>query len=433
MLKDRWPYKEKARKALEDPIFQKGLETIQLRIGKATLERYKELPDIETLREKALQIRLKAIEDLEAYLQEFAFYVEKMGGMVFFAKDAEEATDFALKVCLAHKVKTVVKGKSMVGEEIRLNKALEERGIRPIETDLGEYIIQLAGEGPSHIIGPAIHKSKEQIGRLFSDKLGVPYTAVPEELTSIARRALREKFFEADMGITGANLAIAETGHVMLVSNEGNIRFSITLPKVHLVVMGMERIVRTLEEALLLLSLLSRAAAAQRLATYVSIVGPKEKLARGGAFYVIVIDNGRKKIASDPDFREALACVRCGACLNICPVYGKIGGYAYGDVYSGPIGAVINPLLFGIDKYMDLFFGETLCGACKERCPLHIDIPRMLLELRRRYKEGDPNFQVAPKKGMDYLFLKGFAIYNRNPLLNRIGTRISKFVAEKVG
>lgn len=431
MPKDKWPYREKARKALRDPVFQRGLEGIQLRIGKATLERYKEVPDIETLRVEGLRIRMKAIENLEAYLKEFAYHVEEGGGMVFFAKDADEAVDFALKVCSAHKVKTVVKGKSMVGEEIRLNRALEERGIRPIETDLGEYIIQLAGEGPSHIIGPAIHKSKEQIGRLFSDKLGVPYTSVPEELTSIARRALRERFFEADMGITGANLAIADSGHVMLVSNEGNIRFSITLPRVHLVVMGMERIVKTLEEALLILRLLSRAAAAQRLATYVSIVGPKEKIERGGAFYVIVVDNGRSKIASDSDFKEALACVRCGACLNICPVYGKIGGYAYGEVYSGPIGAIINPLLFGIDTYSDLFFGETLCGACKERCPLHIDIPRMLLELRRRYKEGDPHFQVAAKKGIEYVLLKGFEIYNRAPFLSKIGTRLSRLIVEK--
>ncbi|MFN3534347.1 MAG: LUD domain-containing protein, partial [Desulfatiglandales bacterium] len=225
MAEDRWPYRKKARQALSNPIFQRGLENIQLRIGKATLERYRELPNIEELRDKGREIRLKAVDNLGIYLERFAQNVERMGGVVFFAKDGDEAKDFALKVCHAHKVKRVVKGKSMVGEEIGINRALEERGIVATETDLGEYIIQLAGEGPSHIIGPAIHKSKEEIGRLFSERLKAPYSTVPEELTSVARNSLRPKFLEADMGITGANLAIAETGQVMLVSNEGNIRF----------------------------------------------------------------------------------------------------------------------------------------------------------------------------------------------------------------
>lgn len=426
--RDKWPYRERAKRALADPIFQRGLENIQTKIGRATLERYKEVPGIEEMRKKAYEIRMRAVQNLDSYMERFASRVEEMGGAVFMADDAQGAIDLILKVCKAHKVKTVVKGKSMVGEEIGLNPALQSSGVTPIETDLGEFIIQLAGERPSHIIGPAIHKTKEQIGRLFEQKLKVRYTSVPEELTSIARKALRERFLTADMGITGANLAVATTGQVMLVSNEGNIRFSVTLPKVHLVLMGKERIVETVEDAFLILKLLSRAAAAQRLATYVSLVGPKEKIAQGGNFYVIVVDNGRTRIASDPEFKEALACIRCGACLNICPVYGKIGGYAYGDVYSGPIGAILNPLLFGLERYSDLYFGETLCGACEEMCPLHIGIPRMLLELRRRYKEGDRKLGIAPKKDLEYIAMRAFLAYNKAPFLNRSAKRLLRCI-----
>jgi len=423
MQEQGFDYRKKAKEAIKDPQFQKGLQSIQMRIGKATLERYAELRDIEELRRKAKEVRIHAVQNLDQYLTTFTQRVREKGGEVFFARDSESAQRILLQVAEKHNVKKVVKGKSMVGEEIGINHFLESHGITPVETDLGEFIIQLAEERPSHILGPAIHKSKEQIGRLFQEKLKAPYTHIPEELTMIARRTLREQFFEADMGITGCNLAIASKGQVMLVSNEGNIRFSITIPKVHVVIMGMERIVWSLREALLLLRLLSRAAAAQRMATYVSIVGPGEKVSKDGAFYVIILDNGRSKIAKDPDFKEILSCIRCGACLNICPVYGKIGGHAYGGVYSGPVGAVLNPLLFGIERYKDLFFGETLCGACKDICPLHIEIPRMLLELRRRYKEGYDKYHIKPKKDLEYLAIKGFEYYSKSPPIYNLVTR----------
>ncbi len=419
-------YREKASLALSDQVFQRGLEGIQKRIGKATLERYLEIPDIQGARKKAKSIRMWAVEHLYELLEVFSHHVKAQGGEVFFAENAQSAREIISKVASMHRVRTIVKGKSMASEEIMLNPSLEAMGIEVFETDLGEYIIQLAGERPSHIIGPAIHKSREQIGRLFSERLGVPYTHVPEELTLIARTKLREKFLKADMGITGCNLALASTGQVMLVSNEGNIRMAITLPKVHLVLMGMEKIVEDLEGAVHILRLLSRAAAAQRMATYVSVVGAKEKLERGGNFYVVILDNGRSKIQRDQTFKEILCCIRCGACLNVCPVYGKIGGYAYGSTYSGPVGAVLNPLLWGIDTYKDLFFGETLCGACKERCPIDIDIPAMLLALRRIYREGDDFWGVRKKLDLEYLGFKAWEVLVKNPKLYRLMGKIPR-------
>lgn len=280
----------------------------------------------------------------------------------------------------------------MVTGEIGLNPAFENRGIEVNETDLGEYIVQLAGEKPSHIIAPAAHKTRQQVGRLFEQKLGVPYTEDPPELTRIARKALREKFLTADMGISGCNLACAETGHMTVVSNEGNIRMAITLPKVHVAIMGMERVVPNLEDHDILFRLLSRGAAAQKLGGYVSYIGgPGGPEFPDGLeeFHLVILDNGRSRILADPKFREILCCIRCSACLNACPVYGKIGGHSYDSTYCGPIGAVLTPLMEGMNQAKDLCLGESLCGACKQACSVNIDLPRMLLELRYRLAYGD--------------------------------------------
>jgi L-lactate dehydrogenase complex protein LldF len=307
----------------------------------------------------------------------------------------------------------------MLTEEIGLNPALEAAGIESVETDLGEYIVQLAGETPSHIIAPAIHKSRQAVGRLFADKLGIPYTDDPPALTLAARQALRKKFLKADMGISGCNLACAETGHITTVSNEGNIRMATTLPRVHVAFMGMERIVAGLEDHEILLRLLSIGAAAQNLAGYVSYIGgPAEKGRTDGpeAFHLIIVDNGRSRILADPDFREILCCIRCGACLNMCPVYGKIGGHAYASAYSGPVGAVVTPLLTGVNRAGDLCLGESLCGACMPACPVNINIPRMLLLLRAKLAEGDPSWNVKIKsRGEQAAFaLWSCLIRNRN-------------------
>jgi L-lactate dehydrogenase complex protein LldF len=318
---------------------------------------------------------------------------------VFFAKTAADAVDYCLAVARNHRVRLAVKGKSMVTEEIGLNASLAAAGIEAVETDLGEYIVQLAGEHPSHIIAPAIHKTRKEIGRLFSDKLGIAYSEDPPTLTRAARRALREKFLAADMGITGCNLACAETGHITTVSNEGNIRMSSTLPRVHMVFMGMERVIARLEDHDMLFRLLARGAAAQNMAGYVSYVaGPRQPGEADGpdAFHLVILDNGRSKILADPVFREMLFCIRCAACLNVCPVYGRIGGHAYGYPYSGPVGAVVTPLLVGVNRAKDLCSGETLCGACRHACPVDIDIPRMLLALRAKLADGDPEWGVKP-------------------------------------
>ena len=392
-------YTETAQKAIHDHNLQQALSCMQQRIGRATAQKYKDQPDGQDLRQQAKDLRLRTLSGLDYHLGRLAQGVRDRGGQVFFAQTAEEAVSYCLHVASRHNVRSVVKGKSMVSEEIGLNQALESAGIQATETDLGEYIVQLAGEHPSHIIAPAIHKTKEEVGRLFAHKLGIAYTDDPAALTRAAREALREKFLAADMGITGCNLACAETGHITTLSNEGNIRMSSTLPRIHLAIMGMERVVANLQDHDILFRLLSWGAAAQNLAGYVSYVGGPaagDHVDGPEEFHLVVLDNGRSRILADPEFRELLCCIRCGACLNICPVYGKIGGYAYGHPYAGPIGSVLTPLMSDIGRARDLCFGETLCGACRDACPVQVDIPRMLLALRNKCVEGCDTWGVTP-------------------------------------
>jgi len=391
-------YIAEAKKALNNPILQSALADLQARFGRGTALAYQNLPEGPDLRFKAHDIRVKAIENLDVLLEILAENVRKNGGHVYFAHDAQSAVDYCLATARRHKVKLAVKGKSMVSEEIGLNTALIDAGIEVAETDLGEYIIQLAGEHPSHIIAPAIHKSRKDIGRLFTEKIGIPYTDDPPSLTRAARKALRAKFLAAEIGFSGCNLACAETGHIATVSNEGNIRMSTTMPKVHVAIMGMERIAATLEDHDVLLRLLCRGAAAQDMATYVSYIGGPRYLGQVDGpdeFHLVILDNGRSRILADDEFKEMLCCIRCAACLNVCPVYGKIGGHSYGHPYSGPVGAVVMPLLAGINRFKDLCQGETLCGACKDACPVNIDLPRMLLALRAKLADGDPKWNVS--------------------------------------
>jgi L-lactate dehydrogenase complex protein LldF len=397
-------YIETAREAAADPVLQKALAGLQDRFGRGTAVAYQQLPEGPDLRHVAHDIRMHAIQHLDSLLDELAGNVRNNGGQVYFARDAQEAVAYCLKVAEANNVRRVVKGKSMVTEEIRLNTALDDAGIETLETDLGEYIIQLANEAPSHIIAPAVHKSKEDVGRLFEDKLGIEYTNDPPSLTRVARKALREKFLAADMGISGCNLACAETGHITTVSNEGNIRMASTLPRIHMVFMGMERIAARLQDLDILLRLLCRGAAAQKLGTYVShISGPAGPGNLDGPeqLHLVILDNGRSRMLADPDFREMLCCIRCAACLNVCPVYGKIGGHSYGFAYSGPVGAVVTPLLVGINRAADLCQGETLCGACQNACPVNIDLPRMLLLLRAKLADGDEKWQVSRRSQLE--------------------------------
>ncbi|NNG02084.1 MAG: iron-sulfur cluster-binding protein [Desulfobacteraceae bacterium] len=392
-------YRQGARRAISNPTLQASIANLQERLGKGTAEAYQRLKEGPALRLKAHEMRMSAIDNLDGLLRQLAGKVRENGGSVYFAKDAAAAVNYCLEVAEKNGVRRVVKGKSMITEEINLNPALESAGIETVETDLGEYLVQMAGEPPSHMIAPAIHKIRRDIGRLFTEKLGVTYTENPSELTRIARRALRDKFISADMGITGCNLACAETGHAVLVSNEGNIRMTTTLPRVHVAIMGMERIVANLFDLDIMIRLLCRGAAAQKISTYVShIGGPRApgQLDGPDAFHLVVLDNGRTKILGDTTFREILGCIRCAGCLNVCPVYRKIGGHAYGAAYVGPVGAVVTPLLTGINNGRHLCRGETLCGACKAACPVDLDIPRMLVALREKLAYGDEHWQVKP-------------------------------------
>ena len=427
-------YIAEAKRALNNQVLQHALADLQNRFGRATALAYQQLPEGPDLRLKAHEIRENAIANLDVLLETLAENVRKNGGHVFFAGNAKEAANYCLETARRHGAKLAVKGKSMVSEEIGLNTALLENGIDVAETDLGEYIIQLAGERPSHIIAPAIHKTRTDIGQLFADKIGIDYTDDPPSLTRAARKALREKFLAAGIGFSGCNIACAETGHIVTVSNEGNIRMSTTMPKVHVAIMGMERVAARLEDHDILLRLLCRAAAAQNMGTYVSYIGgPRQADQIDGPeeFHLVILDNGRSRILADEEFREMLCCIRCAACLNVCPVYGKIGGHSYGHPYSGPVGAVVMPLLAGINEAKDLCQGETLCGACQDACPINIDIPRMLLALRAKLAEGDPGWDVSPSSGTEKLFYQMWSRMIRNRSLYDLFLRLAS-IGQKI-
>lgn len=413
-------YNSQSRTAIADPVLHTALVNLQERLGKGAELGYMGFPEGPDLRLKAHDIRMETIANLDVILETLANNIRKSGGHVHFALDAQTAVDRCLDIARKHEVTMAVKGKSMLSEEIGLNNALAAAGIKAVETDLGEYIIQLAGETPSHIIAPAIHKTRQQVGRLFQEKLGIPYSEDPPTLTLAARKALRENFLKADMGISGCNLACAETGHITTVSNEGNIRMSTTLPKVHVAFMGMERVVADLKDHEIFFRLLSMSGAAQTMAGYVSYrggLGARGQMAGPREFHLIIVDNGRSKILADPDFREMLCCIRCGGCLNICPVYGEIGGHAYNSAYSGPVGTVVTPLLNGINRHADLCQGESLCGACMDACPVNIDIPRMLLLLRQKLAEGDPSWNVTVKSRLEQASFAMWSVLIRNPRL----------------
>lgn len=348
-----------------------------------------EFPAMDSMRDRARAIRLHSLRHLDRLLGRFADEVEAAGGTVHWAADATEARSIASQILDESGARLVVKSKSMVSEEIELNEHLEERGLEVVETDLGEFIAQLAGDTPSHIIAPVMHMTREDVGRLFVDRLGAEYTDDPAELNRIAREHLREVFLRADAGITGVNMAVAESGSLVLVTNEGNGRLVSTAPKTHIALMGMERIVARWEDAAVVLETLARSATGQRLSVYTNVItGPRRPDDPDGpeALHVIVIDNGRSDVLAG-ETAEILACIRCGACLNACPVFQTTGGHAYGTVYSGPMGAIVTPGLHGMGPWWDLPYASTLCGACEEVCPVRIQIPRMLLGLRRQAAE----------------------------------------------
>jgi len=343
------------------------------------------LPDADATRDLGRAIRAHTIAHLDQYLTQFEANLQAAGGQVHWARDSAEAQAIVKEIAQQTGSKLIAKSKSMVSEEIQLNHALEEAGMEVVETDLGEFIAQKGGDHPSHIIAPVLHLTRQEVGHIFEDKLGVDYTDDPTELNNIARRTLRKVYLKADLGITGCNFGVAETGTVCLVTNEGNARMVTSLPRVHVVLMGMERLVPKVEDLSVMLQLLARSATGQKLTVYTSLItGPKRAHEPYGPeeMHVVIIDNGRSKALAG-ELAEILYCIRCGACLNVCPVYRAIGGHAYGSVYPGPIGSVISPIFGGIPAFAELPHASTLCGACQDACPVRIDLPTLLLRLRK--------------------------------------------------
>lgn len=341
----------------------------------------------ESLRESAHQIKARSIAGLADLLEEFEKNATANGMKIHWAETEEQACSYILNLARLNRASLIVKAKSMVTEEIGLSHFLEKEGIETVETDLGEFIVQLAGEGPSHITTPAIHKSRDDIGKLFAERLGVPYSSDPTHLTGVARDYLREKFLKAQIGISGGNFAIAESGEIVIVTNEGNGRFTTTVPRIHLAVLGIEKVIPRLEDLPTFLSVLPRSGTGQKITSYVSLIrSPKKADDLDGPeeIHVVLLDNGRSEILADPVMREVLYCIRCGACLNVCPVYQTVGGYTYGSVYPGPIGSAFTPLMSSLEVTKDLPYASSLCGRCSEICPVKIDIHHLLIWLRRK-------------------------------------------------
>ncbi len=341
--------------------------------------------DVNIVREHAKNAKWRAIENLDKYLEHFEKQISARGVKVLWAETAEDALNEINKICKEKNCKTLVKSKSMVTEEIHLNKFLEKNGIESVETDLGEYIQQLDGEPPYHIVTPAMHKSKEDVAKLFANKLGVPGGLSPEELTQVARKLLREKYVQAEVGVTGANFIVADIGGIAITENEGNARLSCAFPKTHIVLVGIEKVIPTLQDLSLFWPLLSTFGTGQKITVYNTIVtGPRQANETDGPddMYVILLDNGRTNLLANPIAREALYCIRCGACLNACPIYKNIGGHAYETTYSGPIGSVITPHLSGMKAFKHLSYASSLCGNCTEVCAVKINLHELLLANR---------------------------------------------------
>ena len=404
-------YKANISRALRDEKLQLAVGRFTTTISAATANALKKLPYVPYLKKRAREIKAWSVDNWPELVKMVKENIEALNGVFYLAKDAKECREYVCKVCLDHEAKLVTKGKSMVSEEIFLNDALTEKGIQVRETDLGEFIIQLRREKPSHLVGPSLHVPREDVAELFSRITGekLPRDNIPA-LTSVARRLLRSEFIKADVGISGANLITAETGTIVLVENEGNIRHVTNLPPVHICITGIEKIVPTLEDAAVIIQLLPAYTSGLPMAVYVSLItgpsrtgdielvtvipahGPKE-------LYVVLLDNGRQNLMKDPDFKEAAYCIRCGSCLNVCPVFRSIGGQVWGYRYMGAIGAIWTAFYHGIDKAAPFAFSCTECGRCRVGCPLEIDIPTMIEKLRHRLTRlgyvAPPHAQIA--------------------------------------
>ena len=418
---------ENAKAALGDVHLRGALKHATSLFGERRKEAAAGLPNWEELRNQARAIKDEALLHLDRYLEEFVRNAESRGGKVHWARDAAEANSIICGLAKDSHARTIVKSKSMTTEETHLNDALEAAGMQVVETDLGEYIIQLANETPSHIIAPAIHKTRRDVSELFASELGMTPTDDIAQMTRTARMTLRDRFAAADVGISGVNFGVAETGTIVIVENEGNIRLTTSLPRMHIAVMGIEKVVPRFADLDVFLKLLPRSATGQKSSTYQSfLTGVKRQPTDEGPeeLHIVLLDNGRSGLLAHPVTRQSLACLRCGACLNACPVYQQIGGHAYGSVYPGPIGAVITPQLMGIEKTSQLPYASSLCGACREVCPVKIDIPQLLLHLRSEIATRKGSFaeRLAFKLWAKVMMSPG--LYKLSAVAGRIGQRV---------
>jgi L-lactate dehydrogenase complex protein LldF len=375
-------------------VIRRNMATYHLNVAKGK----NRFVDWEEARARAAQVKWEAVNHLDRYLEQFETNVRTNGGQVHWAESAGEACSIILDLARRHHVRKVVKAKSMVTEEIHLNNAFAAAGIQSVETDLGEFVCQLRGEPPYHLLTPAMHLSKADFARDFHEKLGAPLTEDPQKLTRIAREWLRKEFLTAEMGVTGANFAVADLGMIGLTENEGNIRLCFSLPRVHVALVGIEKLVPRFEDLALLWPVLATMGTGQAITSYSSLVGgPRAADEADGPdeFHVVLLDNGRTRLLADVEQRDALQCIRCGACLNACPIYESIGGHAYDTTYQGPIGSVITPHLRGLEEWSHLAYASSLCGACTSVCPVHVDLHHHLFQNRRHAvsRRLDPWFQ----------------------------------------
>ena len=428
-------FDRKIHNTLADANLQLAIYTATARLKDKRVETVAPdaLPEYQELRTQANAVKKHTIENLDYYLEEFERNVEAHGGKVVYAKDGTEVADFVLALAKDRGSRLIVKSKSMTTEEVDLNERLELHGLESVETDLGEYIIQLAHERPYHIVAPALHLTRYDVADLFTKRLNVPRETVIEKQTAIARAVLRQKFLAADIGISGANFLVAGSGAVVLVENEGNIRLTTSAPKIHIAIAGIEKMIPRAQDLAVFLKLLGRSGTGQLLTVYTSFLsGPRRGAEIDGPdeFYVVLLDNGRTRLLPDRGKRQSLYCIRCGACLNACPVYRKIGGHSFPWVYSGPIGAIITPQFMGVSHEPALPFASSLCGACAEVCPVKIDIPKVLLELRSDVKKAEARDQ---RNRLEKLAFRAFAWLMTHPRLYEMAGRLAASAAPPDG
>jgi L-lactate dehydrogenase complex protein LldF len=424
-------FDQKIHETLSNPKLQLAIYTATARLKEHRVNAVAPgvLPDYQELRTQANALKKHTIDNLDYYLEEFERNVEARGGKVVYCKDGTEVADFILSLARERHAQLIVKSKSMTTEEVDLNERLEHNGLEAVETDLGEYILQLAHERPYHIVAPALHYTRYDVADIFTKRLNVPNETVIEKQTMIARAVLREKFLAADIGISGANFLVADSGAVCIIENEGNARLTTSAPKIHVAVAGIEKLIPRAQDLAVFLKLLARSATGQLLSVYTSFLsGPRRPGEVDGPdeFYVVLLDNGRTKLLADKAKRESLYCIRCGACLNTCPVYRKIGGHSFPWVYSGPIGAIITPQFMGVSHEPALPFASSLCGACGEVCPVKIDIPRILLELRSEVKKTEAR---EKQNRLERLAFRAFAWLTTHPRLYELAGRIASSMA----